>query len=118
MVQAAKANSGNSEALRNGIRAIAPPFVTAVVFSFFINLLLFVPALYMLQIYDRVLGTRNLVTLGGITVIAAFLLMVWAALETLRSRLREGWDACGGDRSDWGADSSELFRFAANLNFA
>jgi ATP-binding cassette, subfamily C, bacterial len=41
----------------------------------------------MLQIYDRVLGTRNLVTLGGITVIAAFLLMVWAALETLRSRL-------------------------------
>jgi ATP-binding cassette, subfamily C, bacterial len=87
MVQAAKANSSNSEALRNGIRAIAPPFVTAVVFSFFINLLLFVPALYMLQIYDRVLGTRNLVTLGGITVIAAFLLMVWAALETLRSRL-------------------------------
>jgi ATP-binding cassette, subfamily C, bacterial len=87
MVQAAKANSGNSEALRNGIRAMAPPFVTAVVFSFFINLLLFVPALYMLQIYDRVLGTRNLVTLGGITVIAAFLLMVWAALETLRSRL-------------------------------
>lgn len=87
MVQAAKANSSNSEALRNGIRAIAPPFVTAVVFSFFINLLLFVPALYMLQIYDRVLGTRNLVTLGGITVIAAFLLMVWTALETLRSRL-------------------------------
>ena len=70
MVQAAKANSSNSEALRNGIRAIAPPFVTAVVFSFFINLLLFVPALYMLQIYDRVLGTRNLVTLAGITVIA------------------------------------------------
>ena len=87
MVQAAKANSSNSEALRNGIRAIAPPFVTAVVFSFFINLLLFVPALYMLQIYDRVLGTRNLVTLAGITVIAAFLLMVWATLETLRSRL-------------------------------
>src|SRR5271168_3745907 len=87
MVKAAKANSSNSEALRNGIRAIAPPFVTAVVFSFFINLLLFVPALYMLQIYDRVLGTRNLVTLGGITIIAAILLMVWAALETLRSRL-------------------------------
>ena len=88
MVQAGrKPTSSNSEALRNGIRAIAPPFVTAVVFSLFINLLLFVPALYMLQIYDRVLGTRNLVTLGGITVIAAFLLMVWAALETLRSRL-------------------------------
>jgi ATP-binding cassette subfamily C protein len=75
------------ESLHKGIRAIAPAFVTAVIFSFFINLLMFVPALYMLQIYDRALGTRNLVTLGEITVIAVFLLMVWAALETLRSRL-------------------------------
>ena len=73
--------------LHQGLRAIAPAFVTAIVFSFFINLLLFVSPLYMLQIYDRVLGTRNLVTLAGITVIAAFLLMVWAGLETLRSRL-------------------------------
>ena len=87
MIKAAKAKLSNDESLRKGIRAIAPAFVTAIIFSFFINLLLFVPALYMLQIYDRVLGTRNLVTLGGITVIAAFLLMVWAALETLRSRL-------------------------------
>ncbi len=48
---------------------------------------MFVSPLYMLQIYDRVLSTRNLVTLGGITVIVVLLLMVWAALETLRSRL-------------------------------
>ena len=41
----------------------------------------------MLQIYDRVLGTRNINTLGGLTIIAATLLMVWAALETLRSRM-------------------------------
>ena len=75
------------DALQHGLRAIAPAFATAIVFSFFINLLLFVSPLYMLQVYDRVLGTRNLVTLVGITVIAAILLMVWAALETLRSRL-------------------------------
>ncbi len=75
------------DALQHGLRAIAPAFATAIVFSFFINLLLFVSPLYMLQIYDRVLGTRNLVTLVGITVIAAILLMVWAGLETLRSRL-------------------------------
>ena len=87
VMKAANAKLSNDESLRKGIRAIAPAFVTAIIFSFFINLLVFVPALYMLQIYDRVLGTRNLVTLGGITVIAAFLLMVWAALETLRSRL-------------------------------
>src|ERR1700729_1034603 len=81
------ARPATNEALRMGIRAIAPAFATAIVFSFFLNLLLFVGPLYMLQIYDRVLGTRNLVTLAGITVIAAILLMVWAALETLRSRL-------------------------------
>jgi ATP-binding cassette subfamily C protein len=77
---------GNA-ALRDGVRTIAPAFATATIFSFFLNLLMFVSPLYMLQIYDRVLGTRNLATLGGLTVIAAALLMVWAALETLRSRL-------------------------------
>jgi len=82
-----RAKPTSNDALRKGIRATAPAFATAVVFSFFINLLLFVSPLYMLQIYDRVLGTRNLVTLGGITIIAAVLLLVWAALETLRSRL-------------------------------
>jgi ATP-binding cassette, subfamily C, bacterial len=86
-MRAAKAKPAENDALRKGIRAITPAFATAVIFSFFLNLLLFVSPLYMLQIYDRVLGTRNLVTLVGITIIAAILLMVWAALETLRSRL-------------------------------
>jgi ATP-binding cassette subfamily C protein len=81
------ARATNDNTFRQGMRVIAPAFATAIVFSFFINLLLFVSPIYMLQIYDRVLGTRNLVTLAGITVIAAILLMVWAALETLRSRL-------------------------------
>lgn len=83
----AKTRRITNDALRNGVRAIAPAFATAIIFSFFLNLLMFVSPLYMLQIYDRVLGTRNLATLGGLTVIAAALLMVWAALETLRSRL-------------------------------
>jgi len=82
-----KVNPANDTALRQGLRVIAPAFATAIVFSFFINVLLFVSPIYMLQIYDRVLGTRNLVTLGGITVIAAILILVWAMLETLRSRL-------------------------------
>lgn len=83
----AKARRPANDALRSGIRAIAPAFASAIIFSFFLNLLMFVSPLYMLQIYDRVLGTRNLATLAGLTVIAAALLMVWAALETLRSRL-------------------------------
>ncbi len=51
-------------------------FITAIVFSLFINLLAFVGSIYMLQIYDRVITSRNELTLILITLIAAFLLVV------------------------------------------
>lgn len=79
--------SGGSSVLKDGIKATRPVFVTAIVFSFFINLLMFVSPLYMLQVYDRVLMSRNETTLLGITLIAAFALVVYALLEMLRSRL-------------------------------
>jgi ATP-binding cassette subfamily C protein len=77
----------DQEQLLAGIRATAPVFVTAIIFSFFINLLLFVSPLYMLQIYDRVITSRNEATLIALTVLAAFLICVYAILEMLRSRL-------------------------------
>lgn len=64
-----------------------PMLVTAFIFSFFANILLFVSPLYMLQIYDRVLASRNEATLFGITLIAAFALAVYSILEMLRSRI-------------------------------
>ena len=76
-----------SSVLKDGIKATRPVFVTAIVFSFFINLLMFVSPLYMLQVYDRVLTSRNETTLIGITLIAAFALVVYALLEMLRSRI-------------------------------
>ena len=71
--------------LTEAFRAIRPGFATAIVFSFFINLLAFVGPLYMLQIYDRVLGSRNIGTLVTLTIIAAFLLIVYSLLEKIRS---------------------------------
>ncbi|MFE1599239.1 type I secretion system permease/ATPase [Methylobacterium sp. ID0610] len=79
--------SGASSTLQNGIRSMRPMLATAFIFSFFINILLFVSPLYMLQIYDRVLSSRNEATLFGITLIAAFALAVYAVLEMLRSRI-------------------------------
>ncbi|MEA1831562.1 type I secretion system permease/ATPase [Methylobacterium durans] len=76
-----------SSVLKTGLRSMRPMLVTAFVFSFFINILLFVSPLYMLQIYDRVLSSRNETTLFGITLIAAFALAVYAALELLRARI-------------------------------
>ncbi|SPJ25491.1 type I secretion system permease/ATPase [Palleronia abyssalis] len=61
--------------------------LATIVFSFFINLLMFVGPLYMLQIYDRVLSSRNEYTLVAITVIAIGLLVSYGLLEFTRSRL-------------------------------
>ena len=57
------------------------------IFSFFANLLLLAGPLYMLQIYDRVLATRSIETLIGLTVITLFLLVIWGVLDFLRGRL-------------------------------
>jgi ATP-binding cassette subfamily C protein len=77
----------HQEVMVAGVRATLPVFATVIVFSFFINSLLFVSPLYMLQIYDRVITSRSETTLLSLTVLAAILIGVYAALETLRSRL-------------------------------
>ncbi|WP_284180327.1 type I secretion system permease/ATPase [Rhabdaerophilum sp. SD176] len=79
--------SKSRQVLANGLGAIRPAILSAIFFSFFINLLVFVSPLYMLQIYDRVLASRNETTLVVLTIIAAFLLFIYAILETLRSRI-------------------------------
>lgn len=71
--------------LTRGIRQTRPAFVSAIIFSFFINVLAFVGPLYMLQIYDRVLSSRNVYTLLFLTLIAGFLLSIYAILEKIRS---------------------------------
>ena len=60
-------------------------FMTVGVFSGIINLMLLVPSLYMLQVYDRVLASRNQTTLLMLTgmMLGAYLLM--GALELVRS---------------------------------
>ena len=56
-------------------------------FSFFINMLLLVPTIYMLQIYDRVLTSRNELTLWFITLIMLGMYLLLGAIEGVRSRL-------------------------------
>src|SRR5208283_1482385 len=73
--------------LEEGIKLTMPIFATATIFSFFINLLMFVSPLYMLQIYDRVVTSRSETTLIALTVLAGILLLVYAILEWLRSRI-------------------------------
>jgi len=61
--------------------------LTTLLFSFCINLLMFVGPLYMLQIYDRVLSSRNATTLLMISAISVLLLVSYGLLEFTRSKL-------------------------------
>ncbi|KKA13058.1 type I secretion protein [Sinorhizobium meliloti] len=73
--------------LAGALREIRPGLVAAGGLSLFVNLLMFVSPLYTMQIYDRVLTSRNAVTLVMISVIVAILLMTYAALEHYRARI-------------------------------
>src|SRR5688500_3017886 len=60
-------------------------FRTIGVFSAIINVLMLVPALYMLQVYDRVLASRNETTLLMLTLIVLAAYLVMSSLEFIRS---------------------------------
>ncbi len=54
-------------------------------FSFVVNLLLLTSPLFMLQVYDRVLLSRNEATLVGLILVAVFALLLLAIMEVVRS---------------------------------
>ena len=60
-------------------------FFTVGVFSAITNLLMLVPSLYMLQVYDRVLASANEVTLAMLTLMVLGAYLVMSALELIRS---------------------------------
>jgi len=73
--------------LTDTIMAFRRVFFSAGWFSLAINLLLLAPAIYMLQVYDRVLSSRNEVTLYMLTLILLGLFALEGLLEWIRSKL-------------------------------
>lgn len=73
--------------LKQSIFKLKKYFIIAGVFSFFINLLMLVPPIYMLQLYDRVLASRSNDTLIMLTSIVVVLFITMALLEITRSKL-------------------------------
>ncbi len=57
------------------------------IFSFFVNLLMLTGPLYMLNVYDRVLGSRSIETLIALSVLVAFLFGMMALLDHVRGRV-------------------------------
>lgn len=81
-----KAGDAGSD-LGRALNACRRSFLSAGFFSLFVNLLLLVPALYMLQIYDRVLASGSQSTLAMLTLIVVFLFLAMGGLEWVRSQI-------------------------------
>jgi ATP-binding cassette, subfamily C, bacterial exporter for protease/lipase len=67
------------------LSAFKGTFITIGVFSAVINVLMLVPSLYMLQVYDRVLSSQNEITLLMITLLLLGAFVFMGALELIRS---------------------------------
>lgn len=67
--------------------SVIPIFKAAAGFSLIVNLLLLVPSLYMLQVYDRVLTSRNTSTLLMLTLFAFLMYVLLAVTEWVRAQL-------------------------------
>jgi len=78
------------EVFADAVSTIKRGFMPVIVFSFFINMLMLTVPIYMLQVYDRVLGSGNVDTLFVLTAIAIFALLTMAALEGVRTYVMIG----------------------------
>jgi len=67
------------------LRSFKSTFFTVGAFSAIVNLLMLAPSLYMLQVYDRVLGSRNEITLLMLTLLILGAYLFMGGLELIRS---------------------------------
>jgi ATP-binding cassette, subfamily C, bacterial PrsD len=70
-----------------GLRDSARRMVSIAVFSGVINILMLSGSLYMLQVYDRVIPSRNVATLLGLSLMVLFAYLVQGYFDALRARM-------------------------------
>jgi ATP-binding cassette subfamily C protein len=82
----AEIDAGRQE-LRSARRRSRALFWFVALFSVFVNALMLTGPLYMLNVYDRVLGSRSLETLVALSVLVGFLYLMMALLDYARGRV-------------------------------
>ncbi len=73
--------------LREALSALQPYFKQAAWFSLFSSLLVLTPSWYMLEVYDRVVNSRNHLTLTMLTLMALGAFVLMEVLEWVRSEV-------------------------------
>lgn len=71
--------------LQNALKGSKPAFLMLLFFSSMINMLMLAPAIYMLQVYDRVLVSKNTTTLLMLTLLIIGLYTVISMIEYART---------------------------------
>lgn len=91
-----------SPELKAALLALKPQFLRALFFSFFINMLILAPTLYMLEVYDRVVNSRSMMTLAMLTLLVLALYVMMELFEWVRGRLMHeasvAFDRATGER--------------------
>ncbi len=82
-------SAASSTPLARAVAACRSQFIAVGMFSGVVNVLQLTVSLYMMQVFDRVLSTRNLNTLLFLTLIAFVALGLLALLEAARSRVMQ-----------------------------
>ncbi|MBC7432339.1 MAG: type I secretion system permease/ATPase [Rubritepida sp.] len=82
-------NPLNDTPLARAIASCRSQFVLVGAFSGVANMLQLTVSLYMMQVFDRVLATRNLDTLVYLTLIAIFAIAILAMLEAVRGTIMQ-----------------------------
>ena len=86
--------------------------------SFFVNLLVLVPSIYMIQIYDRVMATQNVGTLISITTMVIIMLLFYSILEFCRKSFVEYMEEVYSNKylkNPFNIPQSNLYEFSGNV---
>ncbi|MBL4821479.1 MAG: type I secretion system permease/ATPase [Gammaproteobacteria bacterium] len=82
-----KSNSAPYTELSDALKSIRQYFIYVAVFSIAINLLMLMPIIYMMQVYDRVVSSGSLPTLAMLTLLLVCLLLSMGGFEWVRSMI-------------------------------
>jgi PrtD family type I secretion system ABC transporter len=117
---------GGLNAYRAALRALRPSLIIAAIFSAVVNILMLTGSVYMLEVYDRVLGSGSVPTLIGLFTIVIVLYAFLAYYDFLRSRILSraavrldqrigaktfrAWLQAGREASDGGRNEAQPLR--------
>jgi ATP-binding cassette subfamily C protein len=108
--------SEGTKELRSARRASNGLIAAVVVFSAFVNLLMLTGPLYMLQVYDRVLGSGSEATLVALSLVVVFLFLAMGVLDFVRGKVMAVVAARFQDRLDRRVFSAAMARSAVAPN--